>query len=123
MNTQQGYAKWLLLVTVLIVVLPMAYLWLVLSWSYSDGERAGYVQKFSNKGWVCKTWEGELAMVTMPGTLTEKFNFTVHDDAVVERINKSMGKKVSLTYEEHVGIPTSCFGDTRYFVTDVEVIE
>lgn len=123
MNTQQGYAKWLLLLAVLVVVLPMAYLWLVLSWSYSDGERAGYVQKFSNKGWVCKTWEGELAMVTMPGTLTEKFNFTVHDDAVVERINKSMGKKVSLTYEEHVGIPTSCFGDTRYFVTDVEVIE
>jgi len=30
---------------------------------YSDGERVGYIQKISRKGWVCKTWEGELAMV------------------------------------------------------------
>ncbi len=96
---------------------------MVLSWNYSDGERAGWVQKFSKKGWLCKTWEGEMAMVSMPGTTTEKFFFTVWDDAVAERINQAMGKRVSLHYEEKVGLPTSCFGETRHYVTDVTRVE
>lgn len=108
---------------VVIAALFSAYTWLTLSWSYSKGERAGYVQKFSKKGWVCKTWEGELAMINMPGTLTEKFNFTVHDEAVVKKINESLGKRVSLVYEEHVGIPTTCFGDTGHFVKDVLIVD
>lgn len=107
----------------LLVLLFCLYTWLVLTWSYSAGERAGYVQKFSKKGWVCKTWEGELAMINMPGTLTEKFNFTVHDEAVVKKINESMGKCVSLVYEEHVGIPTTCFGDTGHFVKDILIVD
>lgn len=100
-----------------------AYFWGVTSWSYSTGERAGWVQKFSHKGWVCKTWEGEMAMVSMPGTTPEKFYFTVWDDAVAEQINKVMGKRVSLHYQEKVGLPTSCFGDTRYYVTSVTVVD
>jgi hypothetical protein len=106
-----------------LVLLFCLYTWLVLTWSYSVGERAGYVQKFSKKGWLCKTWEGELAMINMPGTLSEKFNFTVHDEAVVKKINESMGKRVSLVYEEHVGIPTTCFGDTGYFVKDILIVD
>jgi hypothetical protein len=106
-----------------LVLLFCLYTWLVLTWSYSAGERAGYVQKFSKKGWVCKTWEGELAMINMPGTLTEKFNFTVHNEAVVKKINESMGKRVSLVYEEHVGIPTPCFGDTGHFVKDILIVD
>lgn len=94
-----------------------------LSWSYSKGERAGYVQKFSQKGWVCKTWEGELAMVSMPGAMSEKFFFTVRDGAVAARIEKTMGKRVSLVYEEHLGVPSSCFGDTGYYVVDVKAVE
>ncbi len=105
-----------------IVVLSGLYTWLVLSWSYAQGERAGYVQKLSEKGWICKTWEGELAMINVPGTLTEKFEFTVRDEAVVAKINASLGKRVSLVYEQHVGIPTSCFGDTGYFVSDVREV-
>jgi hypothetical protein len=62
-------------------------------------------------------------MINMPGTLTEKFNFTVHDEAVVKKINESMGKRVSLVYEEHVGIPTTCFGDTGHFVKDVQIVD
>jgi hypothetical protein len=81
------------------------------------------VQKFSRKGWVCKTWEGELAMVNIPGSLTEKFQFTVRDDKIADYINASLGKRVALSYEEHVGIPTTCFGETRYFVTAVRVVE
>jgi hypothetical protein len=99
------------------------YAWITLRYSYSDGERAGYVQKFSRKGWVCKTWEGELAMANLPGALQEVFLFTVRDEAVAERINQSMGERVSLHYEEHRGIPTSCFGETGHFVTDVRPVE
>ena len=88
-----------------VVLLLGGYTWLVLHWSYSSGERAGYVQKFSRKGWVCKTWEGEMALVSMPGTVAEKFFFSVRDDAVATRINDSVGRRVSLTYEQHIGIP------------------
>lgn len=92
-------------------------------YSYSTGERAGYVQKLSKKGWLCKTWEGEMAMVTMPGTVAEKFYFTVPEDSVAAEINKTVGRRVVLTYEEHKWIPFSCFGDTGYFVTDVRTTE
>src|SRR5690348_695494 len=92
-----------------------AYVLAVIFWSYSTGERAGWVQKFSSKGWLCKTWEGEMAMVSIPGTTSEKFLFTVWNDDVAAQINKVMGKRVSLHYQEKVGIPTSCFGETRYY--------
>ena len=99
------------------------FAWLTLHWTYSDGERAGYVQKLSRKGWLCKTWEGEMAMVTMPGTVSEKFAFTVPDGAVAAKINASVGKRMALHYEQHRWVPTSCFGDTEYFVTAVRVVE
>lgn len=94
------------------------YLWLATRWSYSTGERAGYVQKFSRKGWVCKTWEGEIAMVALPGSMPEMFAFTVRDDAVAAEINKSLGERVVLTYDYHLPLP-DCFGDTRYWVKSV----
>lgn len=100
--------------------------WFVFAWhwSYSEGERAGWVQKFSRKGWICKTWEGEQALVSLPGTSTvEKFQFTVHDEATAQAINKVMGRRVNLHYEEKVGLPGSCFGETRYFVTGVTLVD
>lgn len=118
-----GFVAWLGLVTILAVLLFGAYIWLMLSWSYARGERAGWVQKLSEKGYICKTWEGEMAMVTMPGSMPEKFLFTVRDDAVAEKIKAVMGKRVTLDYEEHVGLITSCFGDTGHFVKDVKVID
>jgi hypothetical protein len=115
------------LIIAAVVVVPIVvfalYTWSALNWSYSQGERAGYVQKFSRKGWVCKTWEGELAMVNIPGSLTEKFQFTVRDDRIADYINASLGKRVALSYDQHVGIPTTCFGETQYFVTAVRVVE
>jgi len=99
------------------------YTWSALTWTYSSGERAGFVQKLSKKGWICKTWEGEMALVSIPGTMSEKFYFTVRDDSIAARINQSMGKRVTLTYKQHIGIPTSCFGETEYFVADVKVVE
>lgn len=103
-------------------VLVAGWLWFALNWSYSTGERAGWVQKFSRKGWICKTWEGELAMVSMPGAAQEKFYFTVWDDAVAETINKAMGRRVSLHYDEKVGLPTSCFGETRHWVNRLAIV-
>ncbi len=114
--------KWLLYLVVLPIALFALYTWIVLSWTYSEGERAGYVQKLSKRGWLCKTWEGELALVTMPGTVAEKFFFTVRDEGVAGRINQSMGRRVTLDYRQHVGIPSSCFGETGYFVSDIRVL-
>ena len=105
------------------IVLFVLYTWSALQWSYSEGERAGYVQKFSKKGWICKTWEGELAIVSIPGTMAEKFNFTVRDDGVAERINQSLGKRVAISYQQHKGVPTTCFGETEYYVVAVRVVE
>ena len=115
--------KILVAVLVLALAAVAGFTWLTLHWSYSQGERAGYVQKLSRKGWVCKTWEGEMAMVTMPGTVAEKFNFTVPNDAVAAKLNASVGKRMALHYEQHRWIPTSCFGETEYFVTDLRVTE
>lgn len=109
---------------VLSVILAFAlYIWAVLSWSYSEGERAGFLQKVSYKGWICKTWEGELSLVAIPGASPEKFLFTVRDEAVAQQLNEVAGKRVTLKYEQHRGLPTSCFGDTDYFVVGVAVIE
>ena len=102
-----------------VVALFGLYTWAALRFAYSNGERAGYLQKFSRKGWVCKTWEGELAMVSLPGAMPEIFHFTVRDDAVAARINSNLGERVALSYEQHLVLPTRCFGETSYFVTDV----
>ena len=110
-------------VPIVLVLLLVLYTWTALTWTYSSGERAGYVQKFSKKGWICKTWEGELALVSIPGTMSEKFYFTVREDSVAARINQSLGKRVALCYKQHMGIPTSCFGETEYFVAGVKVVE
>jgi len=115
--------KWIFIVAGALVGLPVVVfaIWSViaLNWSYSDGFRAGYVQKFSKKGWVCKTWEGELSMVNLAGQAQERWTFTVRDDSIAQVLQGVMGKRVTLHYEEHPGVPTSCFGDTRYYVVGV----
>ena len=105
------------------VALFALYIYIALNWSYSTGERAGFLQKVSNKGWICKTWEGELSLVAMPGAAPEKFLFTVRDDAIAQKVSAAAGKRVTLNYEQHKGLPSSCFGDTDYFVVDVKEIE
>ncbi len=114
-----SYAIGALLAAALLVAL---YTWVTLTWSYSNGERAGYLQKFSSRGWVCKTWEGELSMVAMPGTSPEKFFFSVRDEAVANQINQAMGQRVALVYEQHKGVPTACFGETEYYVISVKAV-
>jgi hypothetical protein len=114
--------RWFWLILVILVALFVLYGFVEMKWSYSTGERAGWIQKFSRKGWLCKTWEGEMAMVTMPGTVPEKFAFTVWDEQVVQQINQSMGRRVSLSYEQKKALPSSCFGETEYWITGVRVL-
>jgi hypothetical protein len=117
---------WGKLLLALIIVVPAAglALWtaIAFAYTYSEGERTGYIQKFSQKGWLCKTYEGEIAMVNMPGQIANTFQFTVRDDSIAAAINKAQGQRVALTYKQHVGLPTSCFGETDYFVDGVRVI-
>jgi hypothetical protein len=114
--------NYLLLFLVLAIALAALYVFAATRWSYSTGERAGYVQKFSKKGWVCKTWEGEIAMANLPGAMPEVFAFTVRDEAVAARINAELGARVVLAYEQHLGLP-SCLGDTQHWVTGVRRVE
>jgi hypothetical protein len=116
--------KWVLIGVLVVVVLPILgfgiWTWAALKFSYSNGQRTGYVQKISHKGWVCKTWEGELTMVTQPGVPPQIFTFTVRDDSIADRILKVAGQRVSLSYEQHPGLPSKCFGETEYFITQVQ---
>jgi hypothetical protein len=95
------------------------YTWVTLHYAYSSGERAGYVHKISRKGWLCKTWEGELAMTTIPGTAPQILRFSVRDAATAHRIEQAAGQRVALSYEQHKGVPSFCFGETEYFISGV----
>jgi hypothetical protein len=108
--------KWLLIAIGAVVLGTAAYFAFALRYTYATGERAGYVQKFSRTGWVCKTWEGEMAVVNQPGATREIFTFSVRDEAVAQQISATMGERVVLQYDQHLGLP-SCFGDTGYYVT------
>jgi hypothetical protein len=114
--------KWFFILLLVPIGLFALFTWGTLNWVYSSGERAGFVQKISQKGLVCKTYEGELVLVTVPGTQAEKFYFTVKDPEVYKKINETIGKRVRLQYEQHKWIPSSCFGETEYFVSAVHIL-
>ncbi len=120
--TKQRVFTTLAVAVAAVILLFFVYIYAALSWSYSKGERAGFLQKVSEKGWICKTWEGELSLVALPGAAPEKFLFTIRDEAVAKLVNDAAGKRVALAYEQHQGLPTSCLGDTDYFVTGVKVL-
>ncbi len=122
-STTQKFALGLGLAIAALTTAFALYVYIAMTWSYSEGERAGFLQKISKKGWICKTWEGELSLVAMPGAAPEKFLFTVRDETVAAQINAAAGKRVTLAYEQHKGLPTSCLGDTDYFVVGVREIE
>jgi len=103
------------------LILALAgFTWLTLHWSYSDGERAGLLQKFSRRGWICKTYEGEMVLATVATVNAEKFLFTVRDADIAKQLTSYIGDHITVHYEQRKWIPTSCFGDTEYFVTSVQ---
>ena len=125
-ETRRQKSHWKLWLVLILLVFPAVvltgYTWVTLHYAYSSGERSGYVQKISKKGWLCKTWEGELAMTTVPGTAPQIFQFSVRDDATAHRIEQAVGQRVALSYQQHRGVPSTCFGETEYFVTGVRPI-
>ena len=113
----------LLVILAVIIAIVLLYLWVAFSWSYSEGERAGILQKFSRRGWVCKTYEGELAMSIVPGVTPTIWDFSVRDTTVVRQMEQALGKRVVLHYTEHRGVPTSWFAETPYFVDGFRLVE
>ncbi|WBS04578.1 hypothetical protein OU994_09990 [Pseudoduganella sp. SL102] len=113
----------LILIGILVVAALLFWGWAMatLNFSYSEGERNGFLQKFSKVGWFCKTWEGEMLLTSMPGAIPEKFHFSVRDDAVAAQLTAAVGKRVTLSYEQHKAVPTTCFGNTEYFIEKVQV--
>ncbi len=61
-------------------------------------------------------------MANLPGTMPEIFRFSVRDDSVARILEKNVGKRVSLTYDQHRGVPTSCFAETEYYITNVRLV-
>jgi hypothetical protein len=109
-----------------LVVVPAllfsAFTAVTLTISYSHGDRVGYLQKLSKKGWICPTWEGDLAMATMPGVVPEVFSFSIRDEALAAKVNELQGRRVALEYAQKKGVPTKCFGESEYFVTGVRSV-
>jgi hypothetical protein len=124
-SSHRGLKRKTKLILLGILLAPIAifvlYTWAALTWNYSEGERAGVLQKFSQKGWICKTYEGELAMTPVAGVMPIIWDFSVRDDAVAQRLRDAIGKPVALHYTEHRGVPGTCFGETNYFVDSVTV--
>ena len=127
--TQPSWKRrhWRKITGALIVLIPVLIfaIWagITLGYTYSKGNRAGYVQKISKRGWLCKTWEGELAQANLPGSMPQIFKFSVRNDSIAHEIQKNLGKQVDLTYEEHRGVPTSCFGETGYYITNIQKVQ
>ena len=114
---------WFVGIAAILCAIVALYTWATLSFAYARGERVGYVQKFSQRGWLCKTWEGELAMATEPGVVPEKFYFSARGAPVAAQVNTILGKRVRIRYEQHKFVPTTCFGETEFFVAEAQPIE
>jgi hypothetical protein len=120
---RRGFVMWFWVLIVGALLLLALYTWFMLSWSYSDGERAGVLQKFSRRGWVCKTYEGELALYVVGGIAPQIWPFSVRDAEVAGQLRAAVGRQVRLHYTEHPGLPTNCFAETRYFVDHLEIVD
>jgi hypothetical protein len=113
----------LIIVLVVAVLLGVLWTWFALSWSYSDGERAGILQKFSRKGWICKTYEGELALYVVGGVAPQIWHFSTRDADLAKKLTSAVGSQIRLHYTEHRGVPTSCFAETPYFAEGFTVVQ
>lgn len=126
-SSRRGFHRWVILILLLILIVPalaMAlWTWGTMHYSYSEGERVGLIQKISKKGWLCKSWEGELAVANFPGTVPQLFVFSVTDDKVANDIHDAAGKRVALSYVQHKHVPTNCFAETEYYITRVRVLD
>ena len=118
--------KWLLIL-LLVLIAGFGITYLIFNFTYSEGNRAGVLIKFSKKGYVFKTYEGELnigGLGNIPNTaqMNQIWDFSVRDNSVADSLMKLEGKKVSLHYRE-VLKNFVWDGDTKYFVDGIKQIE
>jgi hypothetical protein len=127
-NVKIVMLKWLKRIVLLALVGVVAIFSISYWGTYSEGIRSGMVVKISKKGWVFKTYEGQLNLQTFganksPNMVSESFEFSVDADKqevikVLEEASLS-GERVSLKYAERLA-KFFWRGDTKYFVTEVE---
>ena len=100
-----------------VVLATSAYISLLYYATFSEGIRTGELIKFSHKGYVFKTWEGELSQ-GLSGS--QKFAFSVMDNQpeVIEQMKQNQGKFVKIEYIERYGT-FSWWGETNYYITKV----
>jgi hypothetical protein len=128
-RSRGGFGRWLLILLLILAAGAGLWTWLTLAWAYAEGERAGVLQKFVRRGWVCKTQEGEIALYygggqyMGAGISPQLWDFSVRDKSVAASLNKAVGHRVQLHYTEHPGIPTPCFAETRFFVDRVTITD
>jgi hypothetical protein len=115
LKRRRRFGRTLGVLLLLVVVIGALWTWFSLSWSYSEGERAGVLQKFSKKGWLCKTYEGELAQYVVGGVAPQIWYFSTRDENLAKQFSAAVGEQIRLHYTEHRGVPTSCFAETPYF--------
>ena len=117
------FGRFVVILLVLVLVIGALWTWFSLSWAYSEGERAGILQKFSKKGWICKTYEGELALYVVGGVAPQIWHFSTRDDDLAKKLTSAVGSQIRLHYTEHRGVPTSCFAETPYFAEGFTVVQ
>ena len=112
-----------LVLLAIVLIIPLLWTWFTLSWAYSEGERAGVLQKFSKKGWLCKTYEGELALYVVGGVAPQIWHFSTRDADLAKALSQAVGQQIRLNYTEHRGVPTNCFAETPYFARSFQPID
>lgn len=118
------WLKFVLPVVLVVIVGFALWAWAALGFVYSSGERTGYVQKLVDAGWLCKTWEGQLVVTPTPDAPQRIFDFSVRSDSLAQALQlaTSTGKKVAVKYDQHRFVPTSCFGETEFYVTSFRAV-
>ncbi len=117
----------LLLFFMLISIITVTITFLYFNFTYSEGNRAGMLIKFSTKGFVFKTYEGELNVGSVnPGVgssvANNTWSFSVKDKKLADQLSIMEGKMVRLHYKEKIkNLPWQ--GETKYFVDKVEVLK
>ena len=120
---RRGMGRIGLILILIVVLIPVLWTWFSLSWAYSEGERAGVLLKFSKKGWLCKTYEGELALYVVGGVAPQIWHVSTRDADLAKALSQAVGEEIRLNYSEHRFVPSTCFADTPYFAQSFQRID
>jgi hypothetical protein len=110
--------KFIMYAILIVVIVCSLYLAIIYNLTYSEGNRSGELIKFSNKGYVFKTWEGEISQ-GLSGNKIFAFSVLDSDAEIIQKLQDLQGKYVKVTYiERYKTLPW--WGDTTYFTVEVQ---